>query len=204
LEEVYSGLPEVAKGELSAVIKDIRLYDRRRDAVLSDPRRSLEHLRKEDLLNQQRQLQEQERETDNLLERTLVRLREHSKVEVLQRSTDPKDKWWNDQVDQIENTARQLSKTHDPEQLMAAIALAPMTDAYRKLFLDSQDRIAQLEKRVAQFESHEPSLDGEGTDISSVERQKKELAKPLGQAFRDILMRNRRNCVNCTSYFCPL
>lgn len=192
LEDLYSTLPEVAKGELSAVIKDIRLYDRRRDQILSDPKRSLDAIRKEDLVAQQRQLESQQREGDQMLERILTRMREHSKVEVLQRSNDPRDKWWNDQVDQIENTARQLAKTHDPEQLMAALALAPMADVYRKLFLDSQQQLSHLKQRVASFDSHEPVLDGEPEPATAKEQRKKDMDKPIGQAFREILNRNRR------------
>jgi hypothetical protein len=189
LDEVTAGLPEAAKGELLATMKDIRAIEARRQQILSDPKRTMEHLRKEDIESQRQQIQTQTKQLDDTLSDIVNQLREVDKLEVLQRTSDPKETWWNDQGEQIVSIAREILHSPDPKRLTAAIVLGASADVYRELFQDAMVRAEKAEGELKSLRGKEPSMERESGE--ETESGEDDVKKPFSELFIQKLQRQR-------------
>ena len=190
LDELTQGIPESAKGELLATFKDVRAIEERRNQILADPKRTMESLRKEDIQTQRAQLEAQTKQLDNTLNDIVSSLRDNDKLEVLQRTTDPKEGWWNEQGEQIVSIAREILHSPDPKKLTAAIVLGASADVYRGLFLDANERARKAEGELASLRGKEPSFEGEPSE-DTVPSEAKDFKQPFSAAFIQTLNRQR-------------
>ena len=145
IDEILEDVPQSARMEITGAVGAYRRLDQRRRAALDQRNlpQTVEALRKKDMEVQLNFLARQKEQMGSMYDQAVARLRDEAKVEVLQRSNDPNDKWWNDQAEQLEAVGRGVfTDNTDMGRLAYACAMAPMADVYRKLFLS--ERTARL------------------------------------------------------------
>jgi hypothetical protein len=188
--ELFPTLPESAKNELGSVFTRIRDIEARKAQFLSDPRRAAETLQREDLVNQRTQIAAQQKELESEMDNVIAEMRDVHKVEVFQRSTDPKDSWWNDQGDQIIATAKDIMRSPDRKRLTAAVTLGATADVYRQMFLSTASQLEEVKAELASIKAAEPNLSG---DYNGEPRKTTQevIRQPFAQAFIEELKKAR-------------
>lgn len=186
LDQVFSEMPESAKAEAYRHITDYRRLNDVRAQWLNNAPKVMQELHKKDLERQYQVVNQQREEMRNLFSEAGRRLREEGKVEVLQKSNNPEDKWWNDQAEAIEKTANDLYlENTDMGKLAMAAWLASMTDAYRKLWIS--ERLAHNKTKGVMSEKFgsEPSLSESsgGENRTPDAKLKSDLNRPFAQVF---------------------
>lgn len=164
LDEVYSGLPESAKSELATVIRDIGLFVKQRQSAMDNVHVTAENLKKAELIGQKKQMEQKQSETKEMLDGLITEMRDVHKLEVLQKSSNPKDKEWNDGVDQLEKNVKDflLGNNYDERKFAAAVTLGFTVDKYRQLFRSTLERATKAEKELAQRDAAVPILEPDG------------------------------------------
>jgi len=185
MDEIFSGLPETAKLEATEAIRAYRKLDNQRRAALADAPKTAQALQKADLERQYAQVESQREEMKRLWEDAGRKLRDEAKVEVLQKSTDPDAKWWNEQADQLEETSRKLFlENTDMGKVAIAMRLAPMVDVYRKLWLATRQELGKKESIIKEKFGSEPNLSESGGNIrGNGASLDEDLKKPFADVF---------------------
>lgn len=186
LDSILSEMPESAKNEINDALRTYRRYDDARKATLANAPAAMEGIRKREAERQYGELKKQREEMGTMFDTALARLKA-DKLEVLLRTDMPEGKWWNEQGDNIVKQARELYlENTDLNRVAMACILAPSVDAYRKLWLNSQKKIGQLEKVINQRIGSEPNLSengGPGMGGTPDQQFKDDLNKPFTEVF---------------------
>jgi hypothetical protein len=187
LDEIFRDLPESAKAEAQPAIAAYRRIDETRKAALANAPRTMQELRKRDLERQQDYLQKQKKGMEQLFDEAVRVLRDEARVEILQTSSDPDAKAWNDQAENLVSASRKLYLDNtDLKRMAMACVLAPMADTYRKLWL--QERAARLKTDQVQNDRYgsEPTLSESGGNARG---QAPNLQDDLKKPFKDVFLR---------------
>lgn len=186
LDQLFEGMPESAKVEAQQQISQWRRFNDARNQWLRDAPKTFEALRKKDLETQYQMVNQQRAEMEQLFENAVKTLREEAKVEVLRKTNDPETKWWDDQADAIISQARALYLDNtDMGKMAMAVVLAPMADAYRKLWMAEQASHKKTKALIADRLGGEPSLSESpgGGDKSPSAQFQDDLKKPFSEVF---------------------
>lgn len=188
LEELSRDLPEAAKISLNQLVTGIQQGDQKRDQVLSQSKENANALREQELTAQRQRLDQDKTFTKTMLQDLISDMRGRG-LEVLQRTTDPKEAWWNSEiVDKIEKGAEETLLNADPKRLIASVLLGHSADQYRTMFLGANQKVAKLEKELADIRKAEPNLEETGGAQAKIEDDAK---KPLASTFRSLLEKER-------------
>jgi hypothetical protein len=189
LDTLFSDLPESARAQAHDALRSYRRFeDARRNAVANAPQ-TLEHLHKREVERQYQEVSKQRDDMKGMFERALSRLRDEAKVEVFQHTQEPDGKWWNDQADQMVEAGRNLFlENTDLDKVAFACLLAPAADAYRKLFIQSQKKISELQQIIKDKIGNEPVL-SESSGNAGNQLPEQQLKEDLKRPFADVFLR---------------
>src|SRR5215469_5872530 len=185
LDAIFEGMPESAKIEANEAVRSYRRLDDQRRRALADAPRAAEALRKSDLQRQYQAINKQKEEMQAMWEAAGAKLRDEAKVEVMQRSSDPADRDWNDAIDADEETSRRLFlENTDMEKVAMACRLAPLVDRYRRLWLVERQARLKSDGILKDKFGSEPSLSESGgnTKIGRA-HVSEDLKKPFSEVF---------------------
>jgi hypothetical protein len=185
LDMLFSDLPESAKMEAHDALRSYRRYEEARQRAVADAPRTLEAIRQNETQRQYQEISKQREQMQGMFERALLRLRDEAKVEVFQKTNDPDGKWWNDQSEQLVEQGRNLFlENTDLDRVALACLLAPAADTYRKMFLASQKKVADLQKLVNDRLGGEPNLsESAGSSLTPESQVNEDLKKPFADVF---------------------
>ena len=187
LDMLFSEMPESAKTEAHDALRTYRRFEEARQRAVANAPRTLEALRAQDAERQYQELGKQRQGMTEMFDQALTRLRDEAKVEVFQQTNDPETKWWNEQREQIINQGKSLFlENTDMNKVALACLLAPAADAYRKLFLKSQQKVGELNKIIKDRLGGEPTLSESGGNAGSLlpeAQMQEDLKKPFDQVF---------------------
>jgi hypothetical protein len=186
LDMLFQEMPESAKLEAHDALRTYKRYEEARQRAVANAPRTLEALQKKEAQRQYQELGKQRQGMAQMFDRALAMLRDEAKVEVFLKTNDPEGKWWNDQGEQVIQQGRQLFlENTDMDKVAMACLLAPTADAYRKLFLQSQQKVGELQKIIRDRIGGEPNLSesaGNG-NLGPESQLKEDLKKPFDQVF---------------------
>lgn len=181
LDEIYGRLPESSKAELAAAVLQIRRLDNRREDILKNASGTAEKLRQQDTIGQHERLQQQEQQMLKLADAAVAHLRDKAGFEVFVKSSDPKDGWWNEQVEErLTDMRRLLTKEADPAQHALAAGMAVAAPFYRDFAIKMRTENLALKAELAAIKGAEPRLDGGGeTSVPSDDDSKLTFAESV-------------------------
>jgi hypothetical protein len=188
LDEILSDLPESAKAEVNGALTAYRQLDEVRRHALADAPRTIQELNKRNMERQMEAISKQKTEMGVLFDEAVRKLRDEAGVEVLRRSDDPESQWWNQQGDEMIQTARALYLDNaDLGRMAMACVLAPMADTYRKLWFQERDARLKAEGTLKQKFGAEPSLSESGgaVPVQGATAMRDDLKRPFDQVFLD-------------------
>jgi hypothetical protein len=187
LDQLFAEMPESAKTEANDALRTYRRYEEARQRAVANAPRTLETLKANESQRQFQELKHQRGQMEQMFDRALTRLRDEAKVEVFMRTDEPDGKWWNDQGEQLVNQGRQLFlENTDMDKVALACLLAPTADAYRKLFIKSQQKVGELNKIIRERLGNEPTLSessGNAGSLTPESQMQEDLKKPFSQVF---------------------
>jgi hypothetical protein len=187
LDQLFAEMPESAKTEANDALRTYRRYEDARQRAVANAPKTLETIRERESARQYQELQQQRTGMAQMFDRALARLRDEAKVEVFMKTDDPQTKWWNDQGDQLIEQGRQLFlENTDMDKVALACLLAPTADAYRKLFIKSQQKVSELNKIIRERLGNEPTLSESGGNAGNLMpegQMKEDLKQPFAQVF---------------------
>lgn len=187
LDNLFSDMPESARAEAHDALRTYRRYEEARRAAVANAPRTLEAIRERETQRQYSETRAQRQQMQDMFERAVTRLRDEAKVEVFLKTDDPDGKWWNDQGDQLINQGRELFlENTDMDKVALACLLAPTADAYRKLFIKSQQKVSELQKLIKERLGGEPTLNESGGNAGNLTpegQMKEDLKKPFADVF---------------------
>lgn len=187
LDELFMEMPESAKIEAHEALRTFRRFEDARKATIANAPVAMEGIRKRETERQYQQLTQQRQEMSNLFDQAVNKLRNEAKLEVFVKTDQPEGKWWNDQADKLIEQARELYlENTDLNRVAMACILAPTADVYRKLFIQSQKKLGELQKLVNDRISSEPNLSehgGPGSLKTSEAQLKADLNEPFSKVF---------------------
>jgi len=116
-------------------------------------------------------------------------------VEVFKTTDDPDGKWWNEQAERLVTQGRNLFlENTDMDKVALACLLAPAADAYRQLFVRSQQQLTKLQKMFKERIGNEPNLSessGNANSFAPESQLKEDLKKPFTDVFLREFHRSR-------------
>lgn len=187
LDQLFAEMPESAKTEAHDALRTYRRYEEARQRAVANAPKTLENLRAHENQRQYHELQQQRGQMSQMFDRALTRLRDEAKVEVFMKTDEPDGKWWNDQGEQLIQQGRQLFlENTDMDKVALACLLAPTADAYRKLFIKSQQKVSELNKIIRERLGNEPTLSessGNAGSLTPDGQMQEDLKKPFSQVF---------------------
>ena len=186
LDELLVDMPESAKGQLGEALRTYRRFEDVRRAAIANAPKTMEAIRQRETQRQYAEATRQKAEMGTMFDNALARLRDEAKVEVFMKSADPSSQWWNEQGEQIVSQARDLFLENTSlDRVAMACLLAPAADTYRKLFLTSQKKVAELQKLIKERIGNEPVLtESPGKfGVTPTEQMADDLKRPFNEVF---------------------
>jgi len=187
LDDLFRNVPESAKAEATEALRMYRKYEEARRQTLANAPAAMEGIRQREEQRATAELTQQRKGMAEMFNQNVARLRDEAKLELLLRTDSPEGKWWNEQGERIVNEARELFlENTDMNKVAMACILAPAADAYRKLWVNSQKKIGELQKIIKDRIGNEPNLSESGGSqgIPSVDAQfKADLSQPFEKVF---------------------
>jgi hypothetical protein len=187
LDMLFQEMPESAKLEAHDALRTYKRFEEARQRAVANAPRTLEALRERESARQYQELGKQREGMAQMFDRALSLLRDQAKVEVFMKTDDPESKWWNDQGEQVVQQGRQLFlENTDMEKVAMACLLAPTADAYRKLFIKSQQKVGELQKIIRERLEGEPNLresGGSAGNLTPTGQMQEDLKKPFADVF---------------------
>jgi hypothetical protein len=187
LDELMVEMPESAKAEIHDAIRAFRHFDVIRQNALRNAPQTYEQLRKKELERQYQSLNEQKQEMVSFFDDAVKTLRDEAKVEILRKTDDPESRWWNDQAQEIVDSAKNLYlENTDMKKMAIACVLAPMADKYRKLWMVERAQRANAEKTLKEKFGAEPSLSSSGGNAGNLipsQQAQEDLKRPFSEVF---------------------
>lgn len=187
LDQLFAEMPESAKTEANDALRTYRRYEEARQRAVANAPKTLETIRERETQRQYHEMRQQRGQMEQMFDRALTVLRDEAKVEVFMKTDEPNGKWWNDQNDQLIKQGRELFlQNTDMNKVALACLLAPTADAYRKLFIKSQQQLAQANKIIRERIGGEPNLSesaGNAGNLTPDAQFQDDLKKPFSQVF---------------------
>jgi hypothetical protein len=187
LDDLFTDLPESAKAEAHDALRVYRRYEDARRAAMAEAPKTLESLRQRETEREIATLTKQREGLKGIFDHAVKSLRDDARLEVLLRTDMPEGSWWNEQADKIVQQARDLYlENTDMNKVAVACLLAPAAEVYRKLWVNSQKKIGQLQKVVNDRVGSEPNLSESGGSQkipASDAQMKDDLKKPFHEIF---------------------
>jgi len=187
LDEIYSGMPESAKLDIQQHVNAYRHFAQQRAFALKDAPKTQAELKKRELERNYAFIENQKKEMGVLFDTAVSKLRDEAKLEVLQRSNDPNDQWWNEQGDNSLALSRELYlENTDMGKMAMACVLAPFADVYRKLWYSAMQRADKAEKILSDKFGSEPTISessGNQAVPGAMPTLQEDLKKPFGDVF---------------------
>ena len=188
-------MPESAKTEAHDALRTYRRFEEARQRAVANAPKTLETIRERETARQYQDLQQQRGQMSQMFDRALTRLRDEAKVEVFMKTDQPEGKWWNDQAEQLVQQGKQLFlENTDMDKVALACLLAPTADAYRKLFIKSQQKVGELNKIIRERLGNEPNLSESGGNAGNLtpdSQMQEDLKKPFADVFLREFHRSR-------------
>ena len=195
LDNIFEGIPESAKAEAHDALRVYRRYEEARRAAVANAPKTLEALKARETERQYQELTKQRQDMSGMFDRALTRLRDEAKVEVFKTTDDPEGKWWNEQAERLVTQGRNLFlENTDMDKVALACLLAPAADAYRQLFVRSQQQLTKLQKMFKERIGNEPNLSessGNANSFAPESQLKEDLKKPFTDVFLREFHRSR-------------
>ena len=187
LDEIFAEIPESARAEAQSAIRSFKHYNGFRQQALANAPQTAQQLRKVELERQYATLEKQRGEMRSYFDDAVRVLRDEAKVEVLQTSKDPNDKWWNDQAESVIDGGRKLYlENSDLRKMAMACILAPAADGYRKMWLSEREARLKAEGTIKERFGAEPSLsESSGAARTPDAVKAEELKRPFHEVFLD-------------------
>lgn len=186
LDELFEHMPESAKIEAHDALRVYRRYEEARRVAVANAPEAMKGIQKRESERQVQELNKQREEMKGMFDRVVARMKD-DKLELLLKTDKDEGKWWNDQADRVVEQGRNLFlENTDMEKVAVACLLAPAADAYRKLWLNSQKKIGQLQKIINDKIGNEPNLSessGSQTIPTGDQQFKDDLSKPFVDVF---------------------
>lgn len=185
LDEIFGGMPESARAEANDALRAYRRFEEARQAYLKNAPAAFEAIQKRETERQLQNMEKQREGMKGVFERAIQSLRDN-KLEVLMRTELPEGEWWNKQADQIVEQARTLLLDNtDMNKVAVACLLAPAAEAYRRLWLNSQKKIGQLNRVIKERLGNEPNLSESGGpgNVTPNEQFEADLKQPFDKVF---------------------
>lgn len=187
LDEILTDMPESARLQVNDALRVYRGYESARQKAIANAPQELEGIRRREAERQLNEVQKQRADMRGIFDHAVKTLRDNAKLEVLLRTDMPEGTWWNEQGDNIIKQAQELYlENTDMNRVAMACLLAPAADAYRKLWLNSQKKIGQLQKVISERLNGEPDLSesgGSGRIPPSDQQLKDDLKRPFHEIF---------------------
>lgn len=189
LDELFQDMPESAKIEAHDALRTYRRYEEARRQTLANAPAAAQEIRKREADRQVQELNRQREDMKTIFEKQVARLRDDAKLELLLRTDKPEGKWWNDQGERIIEDGRSLFlENTDMDKVAMACVLAPAADAYRKLWLNSQKKVGELQKIINEKIGNEPNLSESGGS-QGIPTSDQQLKDDLKQPFANVFLR---------------
>lgn len=189
LDEIMEDIPESARLQVNDALRTYRRYEDARRAALANAPQTFEAIRRRETERQMTEISKQREDMKSVFETAVRKLRDDAKLEVLLKTDLPEGSWWNEQGDKILNEARNLYlENTDMGRVALACVLAPAADAYRKLWVNSQKKIGQLQKIIDERINSEPDLSESGGS-NRIPASEQQLKEDLGKPFHEVFLR---------------
>lgn len=186
LDDIFANLPESARSEANDALRMYRRYEDARKAYLKEAPKTFEAIQQRETERQLGEMNKQRDSMKTIFDQAAKFLRDQ-KLEVLMRTELPEGDWWNKQADTIMEQAKNLYlENTDMQKVAMACLLAPSAEAYRRLWLNSQKKIGQLQRVIKDRIGNEPDLSergGPGGNLTSEEQFKADLSQPFDKVF---------------------
>lgn len=187
MDEILSGLPESAKGELNAVMRDYKRYAQQRANALADAPRFAADMKAREEARQVQILTQAKQENEQRFDNVVKFLRDDYKFPLLRKSDEPGSESWNQVVDSIVKEGRNLFlENQDINKVAEACVLAPASLALYQLLQNSERARAKAEKELASIRGSEPTMSGSGAPSNGVDL-KTDTKRPFADTFMDVL-----------------
>jgi Skp family chaperone for outer membrane proteins len=187
MDEILSGLPESAKGELTATMRDYSRYAKQRQSALANAPQVAEDMRRQDEARQLQYLTQHKEQLSKKFDDVLKHTRDVVGFELLRKSDNPGDSQWNQMVDNIVEYGRGLAlENQDEVKMLQASILAPAAITLRDLWLKAEKRASTAEKELSALRNSEPSMSSSGAPSNGTP-SKDDLKKPFKDLFTDVL-----------------
>lgn len=164
MEGVSSRYVQTQIGEL---IYKIEALDKQKAEVLADIPANHQRMELERRAEQHRQMEQQAKQNNALLDQTFDFLRDKQGIELL-RDVPGNDKW-NETRKAKREEARYLLQSANPQEAMAAAVLATLAPEYRQWALGERKRANALEKELAELRGADPKLGARTSADSAAE-----------------------------------
>ncbi len=156
----------VLRARLERLIDGIDTKDREIAAALKDAKGLNERMAHDQKIAQHQMLQQQEKQLLSILDAVEHGLTEgldapdgtKTKLEVLQKVNRKGYEWWDTQVDEIRETAREILLKGTPQKIATAAVLAASCGAYKSLYENERKARIAAEKRNEASSDAEPDL----------------------------------------------
>jgi hypothetical protein len=189
LDDLFQNVPESAKAEATEALRMYRKYEEARKQTLANAPAAMEGIRKREEERATAELTQQRKGMAEMFNQNVARLRDDAKLELLLRTDSPDGKWWNEQGERIVNEARELFlENTDMNKVAMACILAPAADAYRKLWMNSQKKIGELQKIIKDKIGNEPNL-SESSGSQGIPNNDAQLKADLNRPFLEVFLR---------------
>lgn len=160
----------VLRTRLERLIDGIDTKDREIAAALKDSKGLSAQLKQQETIQRHEQMVRQERQLTSMLEVAQRNLAEgfdtpdggKLRLEVLKKTGKPEFKWWDDQVDDIIATSKEILLKGTPQKMAVAATLGAACGAYQSLYHAERTARLAAESRLAAIEGAEPDLGDRG------------------------------------------
>jgi hypothetical protein len=187
MDEILSGLPESAKGELTATMRDYTRFAKQRQNALANAPQVAEDIRRQDEQRQLQTLTQAKEQLSKKFDDVLKHTRDVVGFELLRKSDDPAHTEWNSMVDNIVDYGRGLAlENQDEVKMLQASLLAPAAMTLRDLWLKAEKRASAAEKELNSLRKSEPSMSSSGAPSNGTP-SKDDLKRPFKDLFTDVL-----------------
>jgi hypothetical protein len=189
LDMIFSSMPESARTEIHDALRTYRRFEEARRQTIANAPQALEGIRRREMDRQMTEINRQREDMKGTFDRAVRQLRDDGKLEVLLKTDIPEGTWWNEQGDKILESARNLYlENTDMEKVARACLLAPAAEAYRKLWLNSQKKIGQLQKVINERINGEPNL-SESSGSQRILTPDAQMQDDLKRPFHEVFLR---------------
>lgn len=159
LEEISESITsQMMRGRFERLIEGIDEKTKVINEKMRNAQAENEANQQQDKIHRHEQLVKAEGDIRTMLAATRRDLLDEVKLEVLQKSGNKDFAWWDEQVDQIDQTAEEIMLKSTPEKSCVAAYLAASAGAYRSMFQAERAARVAAETELSEYKSASPKL----------------------------------------------